>query len=357
MLVKGGGSLATLGGKQKVQNLVAMTWSETDTITCFSVPSFVVNTDTHTESQEAEKREERYELVKEAHKNPDGFSSAFSQTLNNAQKHQNESAVPVALSEGGCQTSSFEINDAMNASISTEDTLMGVSEADADDPAGLSTGVRELVTDIVNVAKVSPGCLLDVDDLARPPGPADNKEKSRKKRDVNASQTGGTSFAGGASIATGMSGINAVSGRDSSQVAATDCGTQRASGAADSVREAGEIATQEADGNAILFEKRTNQILESTDLLKKLQMVERAVQQNAYHRKHLDYRDLPDIKPLSLLSEKDRNKDAAGAGGGLGFGAFGRSKVPTQKAWLLPPRLNWSTSVVEEDGRTPKLNH
>ena len=76
--------------------------------------------------------------------------------------------MPVALSEGGCQTSSYEIDDAMNAGVSTEDQLMGVGETDADDPAGLSSGVRELVTDIVNVAKVSPGCLLDVNDLARP---------------------------------------------------------------------------------------------------------------------------------------------------------------------------------------------
>ena len=349
MLVKGGGSLA-LGEKERVQELVAMTWSETDTFTCFSLPSFVVNTDTHTESQEAEKREARYQLVKDAHNNPDGFTSTFSQTLNNAQKHQNESAVPVALSEGGCQTSSFEIDDAMKAGVSTEDALMGVGEADADDPAGLSIGVRELVTDIVNVAKVSPGCLLDVQDLARPPGPTDNKDKPRRKRDPNASQAGGTSFVGGASIATGASGANAGFGREASQVAASGGGTQQLSGVADAGAGGGETAVPEADGNAILFQKRTNQILESRNLLKRLQMVERAVQQNAYHRKHLDYRDLPDIKPLSLLSEKDRNKDAGGAGGGLGFGAFGGGKVPTMGGVAASSTDSMdSTSVVEEE--------
>ena len=83
-----------MGGHQKVQELVAMTWSETETSTCMSLPSFVVSTDTHTESQAADERKTKYELVKEAHNNPDGFTSAFCQTLNNAQKHQNESACP-----------------------------------------------------------------------------------------------------------------------------------------------------------------------------------------------------------------------------------------------------------------------
>lgn len=32
-------------------------------------------------------------------------------------------------------------------------------------------------------------------------------------------------------------------------------------------------------------------------------MLERAVQQNAYHRQHLDYRDLPDVKPLNFLNQ------------------------------------------------------
>ena len=340
MLSKGGSLVGMM--KDKVQTFITMTWSETETTTCLSLPSFIVSTDTHTESHEADEREAKYEKVKEAHKNPDGFTSAFSQTLNKAQKHQNESAVPVALSEGGCQTSSYEIDDAMNAGSSAEEQFMGVGEPDADDPAGLSAGVRELVTDIVNVAKVSPGCLLDVDDLARPPGPTDNKDKPRKKRDPNASQVG-TSFVGGPSITTGASGVNVGATAQSGVGASKETSQVVGNTVTDT-----EVPGPEADGNAILFEKKAAAVLGSSGLLKRLQMVERAVQQNAYHRMHLDYRDLPDIKPLSLISEKDRNKDAGGGAGGLGFGAFG-GKVPGMGGLGASSSDSQDSSVVDED--------
>ena len=324
MIMKGGGSL--LPGKEKTQTMVVMNWTETETLTCFSLPSFTVSLDAHTETEIVDARTDRYEKLKEAHKDVDGFASTFSQTLNNPVKHQNEAAVPVTLVEGGCQTSSYEIDDAMNSGTNIEEQLVGMGDADVDDPAGLTTGVREFVTDVVNVAKVSPGCLLDPDDMTRPPGPTEDKGKTKKKREAGMS-TAGTSFVGGASVATGASGVNVGFASSQSGVGDTPASKDPAGGSA-----TGEIAeaapAAETDGIAILFQKQAAAVLQSGDLLKRLQMVERAVQQNAYHRKHLDYRDLPDVKPLTLVSEKDRNKDQGGGAGGLGFGAFA-AKAPT----------------------------
>lgn len=67
-------------------------------------------------------------------------------------------------------------------------------------------------------------------------------------------------------------------------------------------------------------------------LCTRLQLVERAVQQNANHRAQLDYRDLPDIAPLNLVSstatahqeKAQRGKgDAALGFGGKGLGGLG----------------------------------
>jgi WD40 repeat protein len=336
--VKGGGVL--IGGREKTQALVVMTWAETETATCLSLPSFTVSADAHAEVQIVEERIERYEKVKDSHKNPDGFNSAFSQTLNNPQKHQNEAAVPVALVDGGCQTSSYEIDDTMNSGVNTEEQLVGMGDADTDDPAGLSAGVREMITDIVNVAKVSPGCLLDPDDLTRPPGPGEDKGKTKKKRDA------GQSFIGGASIA-GASGVNAGLAPSQQSGGATDVLPPSQTVQSPAPKMAEEAI--ETDGNAILFEKQSAVVLESGGLLKRLQMVERAVQQNAYHRKHLDYRDLPDVKPLTLVAEKDRNKDQGGGAGLGGFGAFG-AKPPSMGGLAASSSDSQdSQSVIEEE--------
>jgi len=61
------------------------------------------------------------------------------------------------------------------------------------------------------------------------------------------------------------------------------------------------------DKEEILRERQAQQVLGAPVLLKRLQMLERAVQQNAYHRQHLDYRDLPDLEPLSLINSDSEN--------------------------------------------------
>ncbi len=47
MIMKGGGSLMI--GREKTQTMVVMNWTETETLTCLSLPSFTVSLDAHTE--------------------------------------------------------------------------------------------------------------------------------------------------------------------------------------------------------------------------------------------------------------------------------------------------------------------
>ena len=80
------------------------------------------------------------------------------------------------------------------------------------------------------------------------------------------------------------------------------------------------------DSEAIMREAQIERIMSSNLLLKRLHMVERAIQQNANHRAQLDYRDLPDIAPLSLISS-DRTKTNTMADQLFGGNALGKFRT------------------------------
>jgi hypothetical protein len=313
-----------IGHQKKVQELVVMIYQETETQTTFSLPSYIVSTDAHTEMSVVEERTARYEQVKESRQNPDGFAEAFSQTLNNTKKDQNDAAIPAPLQENGCQVTSYEIGDVLETNRKAEeDQLVGVpGEGGEEDPAGLTSTVRDMVTQVVNVAKASPGCLLDPTDLNRPPGPGEREGKSKKRRDPNASRATMTSMAGD-SLVGGPSGF--VSGGNGNSKDTSTQGANTKDMGTSTAPEENANKGQEADGDTILLRKQAEKVLQSDELLKSLSMVERAVQQNAYHRKHLDYRDLPDIKPLPILTKAGERGNQANAGAG-GLGGFGAGK-------------------------------
>ena len=346
MIGKGGGA-ASFHQKKK-EEAVVMVMTETETIETFNMNSFVVSTDSQILIQSLDERTERYERQKLAHDNPDGFSQASSQTLNNTQKHKNEAAVPTPLQDNGCQALSFEINEATAATVLTDVTSLGVGTDDViEDPAGLSLGVREYVTDTVSMALVSPGCLLDPDNLARPLGPGEKESKPKKKRnDAAGASLTGASFVGGSSVAGfGTSGANtgAIGSTSGGNTGVDQAQSLTVAVVEDSIKAA---AAAEADGAAMLFDKRAAAVLESDNLLKRLQMIERAAQQNAFHRKQLDYRDLPDVKLLKLTSENDRQKQDDKAGSlGLPFGM--PSAAPTTVEVVQD---NMDGSVAEEGG-------
>ena len=347
MIGKGGAVAGMSFHQKKKEEAVVMVMTETETIETFNMNSFIVSTDSQILIQTLDERTERYEKQKLAHDNPDGFSQASSQTLNNTQKHKNEAAVPTPLQDNGCQALSFEINEATAATIQADVASLGVGTDDViEDPAGLSLGVREYVTDTVSMALVSPGCLLDPDNLARPLGPGEKEAKPKKKRNDAGASVAGASFVGGSSVAgLGTSDANTGAiGSTSGVNAGVDVAQTSAVAAVEDSIEA--AAAAEADGAAMLFEKRATAVLESDNLLKRLQMIERAAQQNAFHRKQLDYRDLPDVKPLKLTSDKDRLKQDDKAGGlGLPFGMQAATPITEEIV-----EDNMDSSVFEEDG-------
>ena len=344
--------------------MVVLSLSETDTTSTFFLNSFIVSSDAK-DIALFDSRNARYAAVTEAHSNADNFSINFSQTLNPTLKSQNESVAPTLQSEAGCQALAFEINEATGMGLSGGDDLLGaLGEGEGEDPAGLTPQVRQFVTDSVNVALITPGCLLDPTDLTKPDagkGAGDGKQKKGNKAGA------GTSGLGTSSVGTGPGGQEsrvlgdaaAPSGTGQPVGQSVDNGTpsggapsqsnnnsnpagsasQAAPGASSQANpgdpanpaaaagaggaEETVPAMSEADSAAILFERRAERILASESLLKRMQLMERAVQQNAFMRQQLDYRDLPDVKPLVIL----KHPQGHGGGESHGMGGFGASRM------------------------------
>ena len=115
--------------------------------------------------------------------------------------------------------------------------------------------------------------------------------------------------------------------------------------------------------NIEMIKKMRFSYLKSSELLlSRILMLERAVQQNVYHRQHLDFRDLPDIPPFVLLTEDERriNKDDKGAVGGFGFGgttSMGIGAIPTSPGSLDEKSTMSEQPEVEEDLGPQKVNY
>lgn len=361
-----GGSKMNLVGKGKpvVEESVTVVLSETSTSLILAIPSFIVASDTR-DVIHTDERNTRYEACIKAHHNVDGFLARSSQTKNNPLKNQNEMAAPNAFREFGSQAISYEIKDeTSNAGASNTDhdltSGLGVG-TDTDDLSSLSTHVQKFVKDSVGVALVTPGCLLDTAAAIKPPNPGETttsskpKAEKQKNRSAVATTTPGRygSAISAANVSEAFSGdeigvaekkkkelgttANPASGsnNNSTQPSATDVNNHRppdsdgmVSGSAANVvntsqgggssgmhggsggmgggNESATVFTEE-DSLQILRENEIKKILSSPMLLKRLHMIERAIQQNANYRQQLDYRDLPDISPLQLLSA-DRMK-------------------------------------------------
>jgi hypothetical protein len=268
----------------------------------------------------------------------------------------------------------------------TATTAGGVGGSKQTASAGVGTGggkvtfatsVQKFVEDTVNVSLATPGCLLDVEavnkekivekkegakgkkgaaDKGNPNagGPPPTVSIANTNKDVSAS---GVNASGGGGA--GGSGSNFVIGAGGAAATGNKTSTNDISNSSDqnnpgntnnpnnsgnnesasfshaggggfntntNANNAGGESAPATDSAQILFEKQAADIMKSTSLLKRMQMIERAVQQNAYHRHQLDYRDLPDVPPLTLSSSRanvveDENQLFGGRmmGGGMDF--------------------------------------
>jgi WD40 repeat protein len=375
----GAASKINVLGKNKpiVEESTTVILCETSTSILLSLPSFIVASDTrdviHTDERNA-----RYEACLKAHKNVDGFNGRSTQTKNNQLKNANEMAAPNAFREYGCQAISYEIKDEIisASTTNTENDLvapgLAVGTDTSDDLNGLNNYVKKFVSDTVGVALVTPGCLLDTSTAVKPPAPGEyntvpkvkgggkggNKSVVSQKSVANSeapSEDEGYGFSVANKTTTGGGGKSkaaanqevstASSGNNSTPDAAIPSGSKAnmsQSNAGDSnmdnsedgggggSRSGGHHFTEE-DSLQILRENEIKRILGSPLLLKRLHMIERAIQQNANYRNQLDYRDLPDILPLQLISA-DRMK-ALGEGNDqhYGSGLGGKSSMANLK--------------------------
>lgn len=339
------GSNLVIPGTKKVEDEVCVVRiSETHTNMILSIPSFISASDTR-DAIFVDERNNRYDAIIASHKNTEGFVSKPTQTFNYALKNQNDMAAPNTFQEFGCQVTTYEINDAMEKETAIESsnsslgaishsTSSGTDTMDLDDIMGFTSDMKKMIRDSTSAALVSSGCLLDTSDVVRTRNPGEssdtkNKSPAKKPKSVMTSsfavQTA-RSTAGGDSVDDrGVSGnvVPLASGADVSghgsssnnnivqgstvnaSVVVSDSGADVSGNIASGSVEyagAGEMGYSEQDTKEILRQKEAEAVLSSPLLLKRLMMMERAIQQNAYHRKHLDYRDLPDIPPLSLVS-------------------------------------------------------
>lgn len=375
--------------KSKVEKEETFTVMLTETVTTIhlSLASFQVASDTR-DVMAVDERNARYEASVKAHANVDGFSTRATQTKNNQLKHQNEMAAPNAFKDSGSQAISYEIKDEI-AQLNTVETdtdvasSLGVgTETKVDDLQGLNPSVRKFVLDTVGVALVTPGCLLDTTQAVKPPAPGDaskphagtgasgkhgNKGKSmvsmaagNNKSMMSMGNTsemasgedvlhqgtgGGASGFFGKAVSTASSENNTASGTDvvtghnqttnNNASRANDSTMDSEDGSVAVARGGGETFTEE-DSLQLVRDNEIRRILGQPMLLKRLQMIERAIQQNANYRNQLDYRDLPDIAPLMLVSPENRAKSAVGGADGDvlhggGVGGLGKSSLHLKK--------------------------
>jgi hypothetical protein len=344
---------------QKIQEeLVLVQLSESNTEILLSLPSRVLSTEAR-EAKDVEESNKAYEAIVEAHKNPDGFAARLTQTVNNPSKNQNDMAAPNASQDSGCQATCFDIADAVTGSqvSQTDDfSLLASSEAvEGDNDTGLSAHVSKFVADTVRVSLSTPGCLLDTLDISTGPAPGQNKGKGGATR--NQSDSG----AGKSRSMANVSGVNAGSmghvmmdsAADNSGSGVLMSGSHNLSGGDDlDTFDESDGADLRYDGQKALEEATREAVLSSDTIVKKLQMVERAVQQNAYHKHILEYRDFPEVQPLKLLA--DEKATAVDSVDNL-FGGGGLASTIVRSA--TPSAVGASQVDSEMGGSNRKQNH
>ena len=312
---------------KKEEEFTRVVLSETETQSLFFLPSLVTSTDAK-DIADYEEKNKRYDELIESHNDPDGFMGRSTQTLNETTKNQNDMTASMTQKDSGCQATSFDIIDSNNQLRDKEAAdadLLGNSNASYFEKAGLTANVMKFVANTTGVSLAAAGCLLDtsyVKPVDLNPVGKKGKFKSSKSSASNAnigvSTTGVSGNVNAAQISEAPSGTDAMAGGAS----ASGLGKEASTGGT-TRGEGGEAEVQ--DINIILREREAEKIMSSELLLQRILMLERAVQQNVYHRQHLDCRDLPDIEPLVLLSQDERTKNEGDTkkAGGFGFGAGG----------------------------------
>ena len=296
------------------EGVVVVHLSESETQILLALPSRVISTDVR-EAKEVEERNKAYEAIVEAHKNPDGFCARLTQTVNCPQKSQNDMAAPNPSQETGCQATGFDIADAIEGTQSspTDDfTLLHTAEtADGENESGLSVHVAKFVADTTRVALNTPGCLLNTLDISTGPPPGALRGPRGPKNPSDSGVGKSKSIANVSGVNMGSVGHIVSEGpMEHSGSGLPGSGSHNLSGGQGNEEtdafDGDDVVDVRYDGQKALEEASRQAVLSCATIMKKLQMVERAVQQNAYHQNILEYRAFPEVQPLQLQAEKEK---------------------------------------------------
>lgn len=348
--------LSSIGSKKREEELVEVEVGESSTQIVFSLPSLTAANDSK-DVVYTEERNKKYEELKVRHENPDGYVPRACQTINNPTNFQNEMAAPNALRDMGANATEFDIKDAMNnATAGEEDTLLTGKSDNANDD--VDPTVQKFIDEMVILSEAIPGCMLDTQALSKPPVPEDRVKSKRRNNAASGTSNANTSNVGqsqtdlasgvsqslaggsntnatstanaGAGTSNNASGVNLAAQSSTGGGGKSGSFTKTTSASQTGTGPEGVAEFTEQDSMSVLLRHSANEILKNPKLRSSLEMLERAVQQNAHHTTHLDYRNLPDINPVRLVNSgtaeaaeaADANNGGLG-GGGFGGGGFG----------------------------------
>ncbi len=307
------------------------------------------------------KENDAYEKLRQLHReSSDTFTTHATQTLNLGQKSQNEMTIAVLQNDFSCQAVSFEINDESKKFSKPLDEMYSArTSTTSSEVTNSLASVSRYVKEVVDVAILSPGCLLEMHLMKRPSSPQKGRgEVSKSRKPGAASTTTATTvgaFLGNGNSEFGMSGmvqnsaaiaVNHTSGSHANASIGIGASTFQSTGGRSSRIQNGmskgvsgvadnslstALPIQTGDymfgpepgityiaGTESVKEREKQWILSSPNLLKNLLLTERAVLQNIYHNKQKELKDTKSIlkrhlsKTISLMSSQSESKSETG---------------------------------------------
>jgi len=228
--------------QEELDTTVEMKLMETETITLLYIPGVCVQNETPEHYDVTEKNRMYEELVK-SRSGSDLYVERHAQTFNFAQKHKEVMAAPPTTREVGCTATDWDIYDMYekdDALLTEEDGALDGSKGEGGKAGKTESELGKQVDEVVAASLASPGCLLNING-----SDGANDDASTEK------QEGGI---------TSVNGIELFGGKET---------------------------------NDVMVQRQAAKILTSGNLLKSLHTVERAIQQNLFHTRHLMYRNFP----------------------------------------------------------------
>ena len=289
---KGGAHDGAKGGTNQAKNEdeVVITLTETKTDFLLDIWGSAVPND-FPQYQKIQKRNEAYKKVleKRAQGAADNLNERHTQTINFAQKTKVVEAKPPVMTEMSCQASEWDIYDSTHfvEGVEGDDHGGPVVAASSSSSSGAhkkkgDPAVEALVASFT-AALTSADCMLDVSEAKTGTSAAATTTNNNNNAGATAAPAG-----------TAAAAANYLPQPPGSAAAAA--------------------APPGVTSDLLIAESKNAKIMSSDSLLSNLHLVERAVQQNLNHERHLRYRDYPssadaEIKPDESLAKGNNAED------------------------------------------------